>query len=81
MNKRKCGGGEEEEEEELFSMHIVLHDTRAGDGTWMLKHREDRQNDRERESDEVREEGRDEGNVEGVVDVGEDRGLMNPPIF
>lgn len=47
----------------------------------MLKQTGDRRCGRGSASDEVGGEGRDEGNVEEVMDGGEDRELMNPPIF
>lgn len=85
--RRKKNTEEEEEKEEekegAFSMQSTLRDTRAGDGTWMLRQRErrGRQNDWGRKSDKVREEGRDEENVEEVINVGEARELINPLIF
>lgn len=52
---------EEEGEDEVFSMQSALHDTRAGDRTWMLKQREKagRMRDGGGKSDGVREEGRE----------------------
>lgn len=51
---------EEEGEDEVFSMQSVLHDTRAGDRTWMLKEREKAGRMRDGgESDGVREKVRE----------------------
>ena len=69
---------EEEGEDEVFSMQSALHDTRAGDRTWMLKQREKAGRMRDgggRVMEWEKKGGRGEENVEEVINVGEEKAL------